>query len=462
MKRLNIIKRITPVLAASVAVSALYTGGVLANAEEHTVYIEDIFDTVEIGAGYYEEPVYVKTNLVAPDKFVAEPYSDGNNNTIDADRTLSRTELDLNTYSDGLNYDISVGVDEQLTLSPGYYYGNINIKNGVKDNGDPSAVLDGNNQYVDLPAGFYNTGRVGINSTAWVGLVSAINTNFGTNYTGDESFASIAEGITGEKFSYNSTGTAKYTQKSEGTNTRIGTSPTNTTVSGISLAGETIDLGVDETLVIPAGYYGDAITLQSGIKNNGVPSATLDGNSQSANLPAGYYDEGSISISSTWFGLVSAINNVFGTSFTGNESFNEITSGIAGDKFAHNATGTATYTFKNTGSNTRIGTSSTSTSISGVDLAGETIDLGVDETIVIPAGYYGEAITIQNGVLHNENVNTNVSANNNAANGSNEVTYGPGYYDSITVKDNTSKGTIKKTSLSGVTKQYNSLNNKWE
>ena len=84
----------------------------------------------------------------------------------------------------------------------------------------------------------------------------------------------------------------------------------------------------------------------------------------------------------------------------------------------------------------------------------------MDESITIPAGYYGEAITIQSGVVHQEAVDTTVSANNNSTRGSNEVTYGPGYYDSIVVKDNTSRGTITKTS-GGTTKTWNPTTLSW-
>lgn len=326
LKKFNIVKRAVPVLVSAIAVSALYTEIARADYTPQTIYIEDIFDEITVSAGYYENDTVIKTALEAPSEFIAAPYTGGANNYLSAYPQTEVGTIPLEGYYNGEEYNIDLGVDEQMVLTPGYYYNNITIKNGVADRGDPSAILNGD--------------------------------------------------------------------------------------------------------------------------------------SQSVNLPAGYYSDGTVSISPEWNNLVASLNTTFGTAFTGNEKFSEIAGSISGEEFSLNRNGSASYAPKTSGDNTRIGTSAENTQITDIPLAGKTIDLGVDESITIPAGYYGEAITIQSGVVHQEAVDTTVSANNNSTRGLNEVAYGPGYYDSIVVKDNTSKGAITKTS-GGTTKTWNPTTLSW-
>lgn len=320
--------RSIPVLVASVAVSGLYMGVVRADDTPQIILIEDIFDEITVGAGYYEEDTIIKTAIPTPETFAASPYDGGENDYLVGDNSLdSMQDITLNDYHNGTEYQIDLGVDEQMTLLPGYYYDNVTIKNGVQDRGDPTTILDGDNQGVDLPAGYYSDGSVTINSD-YSSIINALNTTFGTSFTGNEKFKEIADSITGDIFSLNRTGTAYFKEKLTGDNTRIGTSPINEELTNVALAGETIDLGVDEQLVIPAGYYNDEII-------------------------------------------------------------------------------------------------------------------------------------VQNGVVHQETVNTTVSANNNDTYGAKEVSYGPGYYDSITVQDNTPSGTI--TMKNGETvKTWNANTHRWE
>ncbi len=291
----NIAKRAITAVVISASLSALYIGVASANNEANTVYLTDIFDVVEISPGYYEESTFIQTDIPTPDTFTSAPYVDGNNDGILADTVTVTDETNIEDYHFSGEYDVSVGIDEQLTLKPGYYYDPVTIKNGVKDNGDPSATLDGNKQYIDLPKGYYVDGTIQINPT-WNDLVGKLNAIFDTSFTGNESFETIKDSLAGDNFGHNNLGTAKYTPKTEGDNTRVGTSSSQETVSSVELAGKTIDLGVDETLVIPAGYYGSPITIQNGVLHQENVDTTVSANnndtygSKSVTYPAGYYD----------------------------------------------------------------------------------------------------------------------------------------------------------------------------
>ncbi len=291
----NIAKRVVAALTISAALSALYIGVASANNESNTVYLTDIFDVVEIGPGYYEESTFIQNNIPTPETFVSAPYADGDNNSILSLPSTEAADTAIEDYHLSGNYDISVGIDEQLTLQPGYYYDPVTIKNGVKDNGDPSAILDGDNQYVELPKGYYVDGTIQISPT-WNDLVTKLNSIFGTEFTGNESFESLKNALSGDNFAHNNLGMAKYTPKTEGTNTRIGASSAQETVPEVNLAGETIDLGVDETLVIPAGFYGAPITIQNGVLHQANVNTTVSANNndtygaKSVTYPAGYYD----------------------------------------------------------------------------------------------------------------------------------------------------------------------------
>ena len=154
MFKTNIVKRIAPILISSIAVSSLYMNVAQADTPPaQLIYIEDIFDEITVSAGYYENDTVIKTALEAPSEFVAAPYADGANNYIQDDPQTDVGTVPLTDYFDGSEYNINLGVDEQMVLTPGYYYNNITVKNGVADRGDPSEVLNGDNQSIDCPLG---------------------------------------------------------------------------------------------------------------------------------------------------------------------------------------------------------------------------------------------------------------------------------------------------------------------
>ena len=55
----NALKKLVPALAASVAISGIYMGVAKADNIFDVIYITDVDDVIEVGAGYYENSTII-------------------------------------------------------------------------------------------------------------------------------------------------------------------------------------------------------------------------------------------------------------------------------------------------------------------------------------------------------------------------------------------------------------------
>ena len=458
----NALKKLVPALAASVAISGIYMGVAKADNIFDVIYITDVDDVIEVGAGYYENSTIIQNDIPTPTAITADTYADGKNDTIAEKPITTSTEL-LIANKRGERNDISLGVDEQLTLSPGYYYSPVTVKNGVEHKKDFNIILDNpDNLSYSIEEGYYTNGKVSV-SPDFDEVKDALYKLMESRFTYGMSFKEIATAI--NSISRNAKAEAEYAKNEQKESTSLGAEESEK--KAITLVdeegGQKLSLGVDEKLTILGGYYSDDFVIENGVADRGNGDATIDGNKQTVELKEGYYSDSTISLSNTWYDLVDAINNTFGATLSGDISFAELAQMLSGDKYQNNKKGTATFTEKTTGENERIGTSSDNPTLSDVELAGKNIELGIDETLVIPAGYYGSDITITNGIVHRENIDTTVSAFNNKLQGGEKTATGEaGYYDSIKVSDATPNGTITKSSINGTKSTWDSISGSWK
>lgn len=458
----NALKKLLPAVAASVALSGIYIGIAKADNIFDVIYITDVDDVIEVGAGYYENSTIIQNDLPTPTTLTADVYTDGNNDTITGSALTGDTEISISNER-GTSNDISIGVDEEVTLAPGYYYGSFTIKNGVEHKDSFDITLDNPNLSYSIEEGYYTNGTVSL-SENFYDVEDALYKLMESRFTYGMTFQEIAECI--NSISRNAEATAEYSVNEQESSNSIGVSESNSvnvTLVDETDGGQTIELGVDEQMTIPAGYYSDDFVISNGVSDRGNGDYVLDGDDPSVTLKEGYYSESTISIASTWYNLIDAINNTFGTTLNGDTGFEALALMLSGDKYQNNNTGTAIYSSKTEGDNTRIGTSEEELVLTDVNLSGQTIELGIDETLVIPAGYYGSDITITNGVVHRDAIDTTVSAFDDTSKGGEDTVTGEaGYYDSITVKDATPSGTITKSSIDGTTSTWDSTNSTWK
>ena len=280
----SIIKRTVPILASALSLSALY--GTAAMAGTNTVSSSDIRlgDTYTVSAGYYETDTVLQMPTVEElikrgevdlsnlldggavngiKSLFANSYADGNNEKINVTSQDQPYSL-----SDTEDTEINIGQGEQITLPFGYYFHNVIIRNSDKDMGlfKPSEIhlgdsfISGNGYYegisVQIPTKeeIIERGEITIDDLIDNNAVQGVSET-SLSFYGDGNNESNEVSPTGESKAY------------------------KLDADGTSY----LDLGLEEQVTIPSGYYANDIVIKNSVANKGALSSSSEGD--------GYYTD---------------------------------------------------------------------------------------------------------------------------------------------------------------------------
>jgi hypothetical protein len=190
-----------------------------------------------------------------------------------------------------------------------------------------------------------------------------------------------------------------------------------------------INLGVNEKVYIPYGYYNSDVIINNAILNNGTVESFLDNNNTNI-IPEAYYLDSDITKSIKYQQLVERLKAIFGDKWTigDSPSFDEIS-----ELFDDNISTTRRITqvignkVSNPSTNTWLTGSNALTGPQSFNLAsnsGSAFNLGLNEQITIPAGHYENSVNIKNAISNKTTGNVTISSSR---------TFPAGYYDSFTV-----------------------------
>lgn len=126
-------------------------------------------------------------------------------------------------------------------------------------------------------------------------IIKGLNSNIyaKSNVSEDASFTELIDCI--NNIPAPTTAVGKYYTAGDNSGLGVGIEPSNPTadvdVDGIT----TINIGVNESITLPSGYYPNDITIQNNVVNRGSFTTLLTSEQNAVNLPAGYYNGLSIS-----------------------------------------------------------------------------------------------------------------------------------------------------------------------
>ena len=120
-------------------------------------------------------------------------------------------------------------------------------------------------------------------------IIDALNTNVykNSNLPGTTSFLEIISAV--QNIPSPTTASGAYYGSGDNNTLGVGISDTNTPVDVPVENVYSLDLGISEQITLPAGYYGDPITIRNGVANRGTIAKTLE-SSETYSLPEGYYE----------------------------------------------------------------------------------------------------------------------------------------------------------------------------
>ena len=235
------------------------------------------------------------------------------------------------------NTTLTLGLNDTLTLPYGFYSKPITIRNGIVNRGKLTGSMLLSLAKTGGYKGYYSSTDIPVN-----------NTITASSYTGANNE----------------------------------TAPASTTYNQDS--GNTINLGVNQKLTIPTGYYHKGLTINNGVINRGKLTGSMLLSLAKTGDYKGYYSSTDIPVN----------NTITASNYTG----------------GNNETAPASTTYNQD--------------------SGNTINLGVNQKLTIPTGYYHKGLTINNGVINRGTINETINA------GQTYTTSKAGYYTAITVKAN--------------------------
>ena len=130
-------------------------------------------------------------------------------------------------------------------------------------------------------------------------IIDALNTNVykNSNLPGTTSFLEIISAV--QNIPSPTTASGAYYGSGDNNTLGVGISDTNTPVDVPVENVYSLDLGISEQITLPAGYYGDPITIRNGVANRGTISFSPSAK-QSITLQAGYYNGGTLDSTSAY------------------------------------------------------------------------------------------------------------------------------------------------------------------
>ncbi|MBQ9303157.1 MAG: hypothetical protein IJ208_08505, partial [Butyrivibrio sp.] len=279
---------------------------------------------------------------------------------------------------------LALGAEGTVTLPAGYYAKDILVQNTSKD------ILSGN--YAAYTEGSYNatTGTNGNNASH--PDISALGTS--PYILGINESVTLPAGYYSKQVTINN-GVRDILKNNDEATTQTVTPTSNTGLqSSLALAtnNKTFNLNINQGITLPAGYYSTPITVNNGIvnKESSIKSALL-----APTFPAGYYSGKDIDVPNL-----------------------------------------ATYQTVNGSDNNGINSNvsiSTSTANS--------YNLGINDALVFPAGYYNQSITVNNSIINKGSKDITIT------NASETITLPAGYYSQITAHTSIDASSFPNASL---------------
>ncbi|WP_026653384.1 hypothetical protein [Butyrivibrio proteoclasticus] len=157
-----------------------------------------------------------------------------------------------------------------------------------------STGIDSLNQQISVLSSSFDT-LTDTTSQYKSDIISGLNSNVyaKANIPADASFTDLINYI--NNIPAPTTAVGNFYNGGDNSGLGVGISSSNPTadvnVDGVT----TINIGVNESITLPSGYYPNDITIQNNVANRGSNNVLLSTNSNSATLPAGYYDEFTVS-----------------------------------------------------------------------------------------------------------------------------------------------------------------------
>ena len=334
MKKLY--KRSFPILISAIGLSVLYTSASLAGTNNITSDQIRLGDTLSLGAGYYEsdttitiptvEEVVERGEVNLEDllgggvvngikNIFANTYAGANNEKID----IAGQDQILN-LSDTEDTVIDIGQGEAVTLPFGYYFHNVVLRNSDKNMGtySPSEVYLGDTLTGDK--GYYE------------GISVQVPTKETVIQRGEVTIDDLVqndavEGIAETEASFYGNGNNENNGITAGESKALALDADNVSY---------LDLGVEEQITLPCGYYAHDVVIKNGVANRGSNSVVLTSTNNTATFEPGYYSGFTVTTNiSNAGGTISYKHHVHSTDST-DEFVSTATPSITSDGVADN------------------------------------------------------------------------------------------------------------------------------
>lgn len=407
---------------------------------EHRDILIGVGDALTLPAGYYDHTVTIGNGVVnrsgetlASSKIGANPIDSATNNMT----VFKYAENDDGSYgyyssinmagtvplSEGTT-DVMLGLQESFVLPAGYYADTLAISNGVRNNGLMQDYIDENDTN-KIPAAYYAESDL-TESVKYQQLVGRLKNLFGDAWTGGDT--PTLDDIE-KSFVDNSSSIAPVTALERGGESTPSQNYTLPEDLSLSPSSTEFNLGINESVVVPGGFHPGDVVIKNGVHNNGTLEDYLDENDTNT-IPAAYYTASDLTSSYKYQALMSKLQTLFGDVWTIGETptLAAVTNLFENNQMAmtrntsvrgENLSNPSTNKFL-TGTSALSGQQSLNLSANNATV----FELGVNEQLTIPAGFYAKDVTIKNGVVNRGSGTRIISG---------QSTLEPGYYEGGTL-----------------------------
>ncbi len=255
-----------------------------------------------------ENGVDISGTMIIAQEAYAEYYADGQNDKTGATPSGSVT-VDINNTADTVNAeaihteditDVTVGINESLTKPYGFYDKDMIVRNGVLNNGLIQDVLNSNGGNT-TPAAYYEESDFG-EVEGYQHLISRLKTFFGDGWLlGDSPTIGDIEGLFADNVNAATKATAVIGDKTVNPTSNLWLTGSNALTAQeeldlLATGTSHYNLGVNEQLTFPAGYYLYDTVVKNGVtKKSAGQGIILNRANPSITFEAGYYDAFTVS-----------------------------------------------------------------------------------------------------------------------------------------------------------------------